>query len=89
MSRRVKSVLMGQRAYGKAGDASKPTTPSLQQPVETVDSCSLFKKRAGKAREKVKPEAELASVEGLLVFRSNAAGKEFSTGCQARAVTSA
>jgi len=45
-----------------------------------VDFCSLFKTLAGKAQEKVKPDAYLTYVRGWL-FPCNAASEDFSTGC--------
>jgi len=49
-------------------------------PVENADSCSLFKKLAGKAQEKVKPDAYLTYVR-VWLFACNAASEDFSTGC--------
>jgi len=48
--------------------------------VEKVDSGSLVKNHAGKARGKSKPEAYSAYAR-VWTFRSNAASGRFSTGC--------
>ncbi|KAF0231930.1 MAG: hypothetical protein FD177_2672 [Desulfovibrionaceae bacterium] len=48
--------------------------------VQEFESCSLFKKRAGKAQEKAKPDAYSAYVR-VWLFPCNAASEDFSTGC--------
>jgi len=52
------------RGAGREGSKEVGWRPEANayQSVEKVDSCSLFKKLAGKAREKFKPEAYLPYV---------------------------